>query len=54
MREKLNPEVKTALEPGMWAVLNVMTMDAMERMNAGLGEERAVWKSLYREWKRCR
>ena len=45
--------MKTALEPGLYAVLNVMTLDGMRAMNTRMDENtRAIWKGLYEEWKR--
>lgn len=50
---RLTPEMKAALEPGIYAVLNVMTKEGMRTMNAALDESgRAVWKGLYEEWRR--
>jgi len=50
---RLLPEMKAALEPGIYAVLNVMTKEGMRTMNAALDESgRAVWKGLYEEWRR--
>lgn len=53
IKTKLTPEMKTALEPGLWAVLAVMTKEGMRTMNAALDEGgRAVWKAVYEDWKR--
>jgi nucleolar pre-ribosomal-associated protein 2 len=50
---RLTHEMKAALEPGIYAVLNVMTKEGMRTMNAALDESgRAVWKGLYEEWRR--
>lgn len=53
LKGQLTPEMKAALEPGVYAVLSVMTKEGMRTMNAALDENgRAVWKVLFEEWKR--
>ncbi len=53
LKGRLTPEMKIALEPGLYAVLNVMTKEGMRTMNAALDDSgRAVWKVLYEEWRR--
>lgn len=55
LKGRLTPEMKLALEPGLYAVLNVMTKEGMRTMNAALDDSgRAVWKVLYEEWRRFR
>ena len=50
---KLSAEVKDTLRPGLWVVMDVVYLDTMRAMNAGMGrDERALWGSLYGEWKR--
>ena len=50
---KLSTEAKDALRPGLWAMMDVVDMNAMRAMNAAMGkDERALWGSLYGEWKR--
>lgn len=52
---RLVPEIKTALMPGVCAVLDVMTKEGMRTMNAALDEGgRGVWKGVYGEWRRGR
>lgn len=46
-------DVKTALMPGLYIVIDCMARETMRAMNAGLGAEgRAVWRGLYDEWRR--
>ena len=53
LKGKLLPEMKTALDPGLYAVLAVMTPEAMRTMNAAMDESgRAVWKALYEDSRR--
>ena len=53
LKERLAPEMKKALEPGLYAVLSDMTIERMRTMNAALDEGgRAVWKALYEDWRR--
>lgn len=50
---RLKPEVRAALTPGLYAVMDVVGLEAMRAMNAGMdASTRAVWSTLYREWKR--
>jgi len=50
---KLSADVKDALRPGLWTMMDVVDMNTMRAMNAGMGkDERALWGSLYGEWKR--
>ena len=50
---KLSADVKDALRPGLWAMMDVVDMNMMRVMNAGMGkDERALWGTLYGEWKR--
>ena len=47
------PEVKTALNPGIWAVLDVMQQEIMRTMNAAMdGASRSIFKALYQEYRR--
>ena len=53
LKEKLAPEMKKALEPGLFAVLSVITIDVMRVVNSALDESgRSVWRDLYEDWKR--
>lgn len=50
---KLSAQVKDALRPGLWAMMDVVDMNTMRAMNASMGkDERALWGSLYGEWKK--
>ena len=45
--------MKTALNPGLYAVLAVMSQEVMRTMNEGMDESaRAVWKALYEDYRR--
>lgn len=51
LRGKLSPAVKTALMPGLYAVLNVMTREGMRAMNTAMdGSSRAVFRGLYEDF----
>jgi hypothetical protein len=47
------PEVAEKLKIGLWAMMEVVDIEAMRGMNAGMGRgERVVWGALYSEWNR--
>ncbi|PYH48402.1 ribosome biogenesis protein URB2 [Aspergillus saccharolyticus JOP 1030-1] len=51
LRGSLSPEVKAAIIPGLYAVLDVMSRDTMRALNAGLDVSgRAVFKALYDDY----
>lgn len=51
---RMSPEMRSAILPGMYACIDVVEMDALRAMNAGMDSGmRAVWKGLYGEWKRA-
>jgi nucleolar pre-ribosomal-associated protein 2 len=51
LRGSLVPEVKAAILPGFYAVLDVMSRDTMRAMNAGLDVSgRAIFKGLYDDY----
>lgn len=51
LRGHLAPEMKTALLPGLYAVLDVMSKDTMRAMNAAMDSSaRAVFKRLYEDY----
>lgn len=53
LKGRMPPEMKAALDPGLLAMLAVMTPELMRTMNAALDESgRAVWKAMYGDWKR--
>ncbi|KAI2790776.1 hypothetical protein POX_c03625 [Penicillium oxalicum] len=53
LRGALVPDVKSALMPGLYAALDVMSRESMRAMNAGLDASgRAVFKSLYDDYVR--
>ena len=55
LKGRLEPNMKAALEPGLFVVLNVITKEAMQTINAVLDEGgRAIWKALYEDWKRSK
>lgn len=53
LKGRLLPETKTALNPGLYAVLAVMSQEVMRTMNEAMDESaRAVWKALYEDYRR--
>ncbi|KAL4915924.1 Urb2/Npa2 family-domain-containing protein [Aspergillus aurantiobrunneus] len=51
LRSALHPEVKAALLPGLYSVLDVMSRDTMRALNAGLDiSGRAMFKALYDDY----
>ncbi|KAK2764338.1 hypothetical protein FQN54_009031 [Arachnomyces sp. PD_36] len=53
LRNSLMPEMKAALMPGLYAVLDVMSKDMMRTMNAAMdSSSRAVFKGLYEDYNR--
>lgn len=53
LRGFLKPDVKAALLPGLYVVLDVISRDAMRALNAGLdGSGRAVFRGLFEDYSR--
>ena len=53
LKARLSPEMKTALNPGLFAVVAVMSQEVMRTMNEAMDESaRAVWKALYEDYRR--
>ncbi|KAI5298214.1 hypothetical protein KEM55_003664 [Ascosphaera atra] len=53
IRGRLQPAVKAALVPGLYAILDVMTREGMRGMNAAMdGSSRAIFRSLYEDYVR--
>ena len=53
LKGRLPPEVKAALNPGLWAVLDVVQQEAMRTMNAAMDSScRSIFKALYEEYRR--
>ncbi|KAL2827640.1 Urb2/Npa2 family-domain-containing protein [Aspergillus cavernicola] len=51
LRSALYPDVKAALMPGLYSVLDVMSRDTMRALNAGLDVSgRAMFKALYDDY----
>lgn len=51
LRSALHPDVKAALLPGLYSVLDVMSRDTMRALNAGLDVSgRAMFKTLYDDY----
>lgn len=51
LRGSLTPEVKAAILPGLYSVLDVMSRDTMRALNAGLDVSgRAIFKGLYDDY----
>ena len=53
LRGRLQPEVRKRLMPGIYSAINVVSEDGLRAMNAAMdGSTRALWKSLYDDWRR--
>lgn len=53
LKGRLLPSVKAALTPGLYAVLDVMSQDAMHTLNAAMNSSsRAIFKALYDDHRR--
>ncbi|KAL9100324.1 MAG: hypothetical protein Q9163_004287 [Psora crenata] len=53
LKGRLKPEMRKALNAGLWAALEVMSQDAMRTMNAAMDSStRSVFKALYDDFKR--
>lgn len=53
LRSSLTPDMKAALMPALYAVLDVMSKDTMRTMNAAMdSSSRAVFKGLYDDYNR--
>jgi hypothetical protein len=53
LQGQLLPEVKAALMPGLYTVLDVMSRDLMRGMNAAMdSSSRAIFKGLYEDYQR--
>ncbi|KAF2087847.1 hypothetical protein K490DRAFT_65127 [Saccharata proteae CBS 121410] len=53
LRGRVGPEVRKEITAGLWACIEVVGQDGLRAMNSGLGaSERAVWRSVYGEWRR--
>ncbi|KAF2398830.1 hypothetical protein EJ06DRAFT_583451 [Trichodelitschia bisporula] len=49
----MESEVREVLRPGLWAMMDVVRMEGMRAMNAGMGkDERVLWGAMYSEWRR--
>lgn len=50
---KMAAEVREALRPAIWSMMEIVDIEALRAMSEGMGrDERAVWGSLYGDWKR--
>lgn len=50
---KMAAEVREALRPGIWSMMEIVDIEALRAMSESMErDERAVWGSLYGEWKR--
>ena len=50
---RLLPEMRRALNPGLWAIFDVMPQRVMRNINAAMGSSsRSVFKALYDEYRR--
>ncbi|KAK7529558.1 Urb2/Npa2 family-domain-containing protein [Phyllosticta citribraziliensis] len=50
---RISPESRAALMPALYACADVVGVEGMRAMNAGMGAaERAIWKGVYADWRR--
>lgn len=53
LRGKVAEGVRERLQPGLWAAMDVVGIEAMRAMSAGMDAAgRAVWRGVYAEWNR--
>lgn len=53
LKGRLSPEMKAALNPGLYAALSVMQQDVMRNLHAAMGSSsRSIFKALYDDFKR--
>ena len=53
LKGQISPEGKSALMPGLYAILDVMSRDVMRAMNAAMdSSSRAIFKALYDDYRR--
>ena len=53
LKGRLSPEMKAALNPGLYAVFAIMPQEVMRNLNAAMGSpNRAIFKTLYEDYKR--
>ena len=53
LEARIEPEVRTALMPGLYAVFDVMGMESMRTLNAAVDASgRAIFKGLYDDYRR--
>jgi len=49
----LSVESRDKLKTGLWSCMDIVDLECMRGMNAGMGkDERVLWGTLYSEWKR--
>ena len=52
---KLQPEMKTKLDPALWVVLDVIEPEVMKSMNESMDEDsQSIFRALYGEYKRSK
>lgn len=53
LRGKVAEGVREKLQPGLWAAMDVVGIEGMRAMSAGMDQSaRAVWRGVYGEWNR--
>lgn len=53
LQASIPAEMREKLKPGLWSMMEVVDIEAMRGMNAGMGrDERVIWGSIYGEWMR--
>ncbi|KAB2576375.1 hypothetical protein DBV05_g4954 [Lasiodiplodia theobromae] len=53
LQGRIDPDTRAALMPALYACADVVGIEALRAMNAGLGAgERAIWRGVYADWKK--
>ena len=53
LKGRLEPEIKTALTPGLYAIFDVMSQEVMRTINAAMdSSSRSIFKALYEDYRR--
>ena len=53
LRGRLQPGVREALNPGLWAIMDAMSVDVRRAANEELGKEaRTIFKTVYDDWRK--
>ena len=53
LKGRISPEIRSALNVGLWAILEVVSKDVMRTMNAAMDQDRrSVFKALYDDFRK--